>query len=120
MKRTGPTNIHLQKLIRELKKKAIDSNIRFWKVIAKELEKPTRKRRRVNLYKINKSIRKDETAVVPGKVLSLGEIDKKIIIAGLSFSEKALDKINKAGSKALSIEELFEKNPEAKKVRIIG
>ena len=72
-----------------------------------------------NIYKINKTTRDGETAIVPGKVLSEGELTKKITVAAWQFSEKAKEKINKVG-KAVSIKELIKKNPKGSKVRIIG
>ena len=118
-KRTGPTNIHLKNLIRELRKLSTKNNIKLWKRIAYELEKPTRKRREVNISKIDKYTRENEIALVPGKVLGNGELTKKIIIAAFKFSEKAKEIINKKG-KAISIQDLMKDNPTGKKVRIIG
>ena len=71
------------------------------------------------MYTINKYTREGETALIPGKVLSLGEINKKISVAALNFSGQAREKINKIG-KAISIQELVKQNPKGKKVRIIG
>jgi len=119
MKRTGPQTLELQNLIKELKILASKENVALWKRIAYELEISTRSRRKVNLYTINKYTRNDETALVPGKVLSLGNLDKKITVASYQFSKQALEKINKTG-KAISIHELMKKNPKGKKVRIIG
>ena len=56
--------------------------------------------------------------VIPGKVLSQGEITKKKIIA-LNFSKKAKEKIEKAGGKALSILEEIKLNPEMKGLKIL-
>ncbi|HLC85710.1 MAG TPA: 50S ribosomal protein L18e [Candidatus Nanoarchaeia archaeon] len=118
-RRTGPTNLALKNLIIELKKQATKEKIALWKRIATDLSKPTRKRREVNLGKINKYTREGETAIVPGKVLSEGEFTKKITVAAYKFSEKAKEKISQAG-KAISIKELMKDNPKGKKVRIIG
>ena len=118
-KRTGPQNLELQMLIRELKKLGSKENSNLWKRIASDLERPTRIRRKVNLYKIEKVLRKDETAVVPGKVLSLGEYTKKNSVAAYQFSDAAKEKINKTG-KAISIHQLMKENPNGKRVRIIG
>lgn len=118
VKRTGPTNYQLQQLLAELDGKALQSN--FWRRIIKDLKKSSRQRRIVNLYKIDKFARNGETIVVPGKVLSVGEISKKIDIAAMFFSSGAIKKINAANGKALSIKELLEKNPQGKKVRILG
>ncbi len=89
----------------------------FWQTIAKELAKPKRKSIDVNLFKINKYAKENETIVVPGKVLSHGNLNKQIKIAAFSFSEKAREKIKLAGSKSVGIEELI-KNPD-KNMRII-
>lgn len=121
VKRTGPQNLELQKLILELKILGNKHNINLWKRVAVELEKPRRARRKVNLYRINKYTRDNEIALVPGKVLSLGELTKKITVAAYQFSDTAKEKINHAG-KAISIKELVEKNPnpKGKRIRIIG
>jgi large subunit ribosomal protein L18e len=113
-------NQQLQTLITELKKTSIDKNVKLWKRIASELEGPTKKRRVVNLSKIDKYARKDEIVIVPGKVLSMGDLYKKITIASYTFSKSALEKIHGSGSKAISISELIKKNPQGAKVRIIG
>ena len=119
VKHTGPTTLELQTLIVDLNKLASKQKVKLWKRIAEDLSKPTRIRREVNLYKINKYTRNGETALIPGKVLSLGDIDKKLTIAAYRFSNEARNKINKHG-KAISIKELMKHNPEGKKVRIIG
>lgn len=118
-RRTGPQNIELQSLIRDLKKLGSKENVSLWRRVAKDLERPTRIRRKVNLYKIDKVLRDKETAVVPGKVLSLGEYSKKNTVAAYQFSEMAKEKINKTG-KAISIQQLIKENPKGKLVRIVG
>ena len=120
VKRTGPQTLELQNLIRDLKILGDRENISLWKRIARELERPTRIRRKVNLYKIEKNVRDGETALVPGKVLSLGNLSRKLTIAAYSFSDNALEKIKEAGAKAISINQLIKENPKGKKVRIMG
>ena len=115
MKRTGPTNYQLQTLLSEL----ADKPSKFWKRIAYDLNKPTRQRRTVNVYKIDKLAKDGETIIVPGKVLSLGEMTKKVNVAALSFSEEAKKKIEEKG-KTLTIKELLQSNPDGKGVRILG
>ena len=119
VKRTGPTTLELNDLISELKKLSSEKKVNIWKRIAVDLEKPTRERRVVNLYTIQKNLKQDETAIVPGKVLSLGDFNIKNTIAAYQFSEEAKEKINKTG-KAISIQELISKNPKGSKVRIMG
>lgn len=118
-KPTGPTNIQLQSLISDLKHLGSKENVPLWKRLAEELSKSTRKRREVNIGKIDKHIKANEIAVVPGKVLSDGELTKKITIAAFNYSAKAKEKINKAG-KAITIRELMKSSPKGKRIRIIG
>lgn len=116
MKRTGPTNINLRKLICSLKK----SKSKLWKRIVEELEKPTRQRREVNLTKLNRYTNNNDIVIIPGKLLAEGELKKKITISVWNFSQKVTEKIKASGSKLISIQKLFEQNPEGKKVKIIG
>ena len=67
------SNPQLTELVMNLKKKSIDDGSKVWKRIAEDLEKPTRKRRIVNLYKIDKYSNDNEIIIVPGKVLGTGE-----------------------------------------------
>ena len=119
MKRTGPTNLQLKSLISELRKLSSKEKCRIWKRIAEDLEKPTRKRREVNINRLNMHTENGETVIVPGKVLGIGNLDHKINVAAFRFSEEAMEKINKIG-KAIKIEELMKSNPKGKGVKIIG
>ncbi|MDP3918993.1 MAG: 50S ribosomal protein L18e [Nanoarchaeota archaeon] len=119
VKRTGPQTLVLRNLVRDLNTLGKKNKSKLWERIAEDLSKPTRIRRTVNLYKIDKNTREGETALVPGKVLSVGDLTKKLTIAAYQFSEKAEEKINKIG-KAIKIQDLIKENPEGKKVRIIG
>lgn len=119
VKRTGPTNQNLRKLIDELRELSKQQSVNIWNRIAEDLEKSTRKRRSVNIYKIDKYTRDNEIAIVPGKVLSIGKLNKKIKVAAFQFSNQAREKINLVG-KAITINELIKENPKGNKVRIIG
>ena len=118
VKRTGPTNTELQALLGELGQVSRESKL--WKRVAKDLSKSARQRRVVNLYKINKYARDGETILVPGKVLSVGDLDKKVVVAAFSFSGEAKEKILKKNGSVLSIKELLKQNPQGKQVRILG
>lgn len=118
MKRSGPTNYQLKLLLAEIESKA--SQNKFWRRIAEDLQKPSRQRRIVNVYKIDKFAREGEIVVVPGKVLSAGELNKKVNVAAFDFSAEARRKVIEAKGKALSLKELFEQNPEGRNVRILG
>ena len=120
MKRTGPTNNILQDLIGELKKRSNEQSVKLWKKVAIDLEKPTRQRRIVNLSKINRYTKENEIVVVPGKVLGSGDLNHKVTISAYQFSEQAKDKIEKTGSKILTLLELSKEKPNGKRLRIIG
>lgn len=117
MKKTGPQNPELKKLIRDLKKLSNKQKVKIWKKISKDLQKPTHKRSKVNLYKINMYIKENEIAIIPGKVLSIGNLEKNNIVAAYQFSKAAKEKL---GNKAITIQELIKQNPNGKKVRILG
>ncbi|MDP6600043.1 MAG: 50S ribosomal protein L18e [Candidatus Woesearchaeota archaeon] len=119
-KRTGPTNPLLEKLIEELKKRSNEQSVNLWKRIALDLERPTRKRRVVNLSRINRHTKEDETIIVPGKILGTGMLNHKLTISAYQFSEQAKDKIEKANAKIIPLLELSKDKPDGKKIRIIG
>jgi len=117
MIRTGPTNYQLNCLLTELQPKARINP--FWKKVVEDLRKPSRQRRMVNVYKIQQYAQEGETILVPGKVLSVGELTKKVTVAAINFSAEARRKINAHGE-TITIQELLQQNPEGRKVRILG
>jgi|SRR3989338_1241634 len=118
--RTGPTNANLRSIIIELRRKAYADDVPLFARIAEDLEKPTRQRRQVNLSKINRYARKGELVVVPGKVLASGDLSQNVTIAAWKFSQEALNKITKAKSKAITINDLMKNGVKDAMVRIIG
>ncbi len=90
-----------------------------WLEIAAILSGSRRNKIAFNLNEINKKAKDGETIVVPGKILSLGQIDKKIKLVAIDFSEKAKDNLSKAKIETLVILEEIKKNPSAKGVKII-
>ncbi|RLE69408.1 MAG: 50S ribosomal protein L18e [Thermoprotei archaeon] len=119
MKRTGPTNIHLRLLISYLKKKSRENGANIWRKVAEYLEKPTRNRVEVNIWKINKYTVNGDTVVVPGKVLGSGFLNHKVTVAAWSFSQKSKEKILKAGGNILTIDKLIEINPKGSNIKIL-
>ena len=92
-------------------------------MISKELKKTKlgksllrgRAKAEVNLGKLDKLTKANDTVVVPGKVLGDGELTHPITIAALAFSKSAEEKIKKAGCKKMFIGEL----KSSKNVRLI-
>jgi len=109
------TNPELEKIIKELKILSIKNQSKIWKKVATELEKPTRKRRHINLYEIEKLTKDGDTIIVPGKVLGTGELKKQIKIAAWDFSEQAQAKIKNP----LTIQNIIKENPKGRNIKII-
>jgi large subunit ribosomal protein L18e len=109
-----------QQLIASLKTLAIAENTALWKRVAVELEKPSRSKREVNIYKLESCAKEGEIVIVPGKVLGNGVLSKKITVAALAVSQSAQDKISSNNGEVLTIQELMKTNPKGSKVRIMG
>ncbi len=110
-------NQHLGALITTLKRQAIEKQRPLWKRIASDLEKPSRQRRAVNLWKLDKFAKDGEIVIVPGKVLGDGVLTKKVTVAAFSYSAEARKKLDK---NAITISELLKKQPDGKGIRIMG
>jgi large subunit ribosomal protein L18e len=85
--------------------------------LAKKLSTSTKLQSRVSLDKISKL--KEDTVIVVGKVLGQGEIEKKIEIAALGFSEQAKDKLSKAGCKMSTIKKYILDKKKLEGVKIL-
>lgn len=119
MKAIKKTNPRLLKLIFDLKAQSREHNVPLWRDIAERFEKPARHYAAVNVSKINRHSKENETILVPGKVLGTGIIDHPVTVAALNFSVAAEELIVGAKGECLSIEQLMKANPAGKGVRII-
>ena len=113
-------NDYTKTLVEKLYVDGVQNKSGIWKAVAESLNRPTRVRFEVNLTSIEKLAQAKETLVVPGAVLGSGQISKHVNVAALKFSGSARMKIEKAGGTCLSIDELYEKNPTGRGVRIIA
>ena len=104
-----------KRLIRNLDK----TKRRIWRTTSEFLQKARSSRVIVNLGKINTFSEAKDTILVPGKVLSSGELTHPVTIAAFSYSKKARNKIIKAGGESLYIEELMQKNPTGSKIKLL-
>lgn len=114
------SNAELIKLIDELKKTSYEHKAKIWKTVAVKLEKPLRNMAEVNLSRIERNAKNNETVIIPGKVLGSGDVNKSLTVAAFSFSDNAKKKILGAKGKVFTIRELMEKNPEGSNIRIMG
>jgi len=91
-----------------------------WNEVSELLSGPRRKRMNLNLTELNgiEASNKD-ILVVSGKVLSEGNIDKKLKVVALGFSERAKEKLLKAGCKLSSILEEIKLNPTGKDLKVL-
>ena len=116
---THKSNPLLVDLIRELKHRAFEQKAPIWKDVARRLARPSRNWPGVNVGKVSAVVKKGETALIPGKLLGAGELDRSLTIAAFSASQSARSKVAKAGGKVLSILELAEANPNGSQVRVV-
>ncbi|HDN50630.1 MAG TPA: 50S ribosomal protein L18e [Thermoplasmatales archaeon] len=117
--RRKKTNPRINRTIDTLYEAARKHDAAIWRAVAKKLEKPAKSWAEVNVGKLVTHLQEGEIALVPGKVLGMGDAEK-VEIAAWKFSKSAREKIEKAGGKCYSIVELIEKNPKGSNVRIIG
>jgi large subunit ribosomal protein L18e len=120
MKRTKKTDPGVISLIGDLKRISREKDAPIWRDIAKRLERPSRIWPEVNISRISLYVKKNETIIVPGKILGSGDIDFPVTVATYKASKQAVDKITGAGGTVLTIPDLAEKNPKGSGVRIMG
>jgi len=108
MKSKGPTKKSSQELILLLEKYGKANKAELFIDLAKRLAKPRRNRPSVNLWKLSKLAKAspEKTLVIPGKVLSYGNLEGKPTIAAFEFSARALEKIKGAGGKPMTLYDL--------------
>lgn len=92
----------------------------IWRAVAEILERPHRRRVAVNLGRIARYVDGDKVAVVPGKVLGSGRLNKPVTVAALSFTGQAERKIREAGGRCLTLRELMEGEYKPSNLIIIG
>jgi len=85
--------------------------------LAKKLSGPTKLQKKINLEDLNKL--KGDKIIVVGKVLGKGNIERKISVFALSFSDSALEKLKKRGCETKLIRQEIEKNKKLEGVKII-
>jgi len=112
------TDPRLTSLIDELESVAREANSPVWQAVADRLEKPRRTYAEVNLGRIERYAREDETVVVPGKVLGSGVLQKSITVAAMDFSGTAETKIEQVGE-PIALEDAIADNPDGSNVRVI-
>ena len=120
MKTSKKTNPVIVELINDLKKQSWKSKAPIWRDIAKRFERPLKNWSEVNISRIARNVKANETIIIPGKLLGTGEITIPVTVSAFNATNNALNKITKAGGKFVPIKRLMTDNPKGKGVRIIG
>jgi large subunit ribosomal protein L18e len=107
-------NISLVKTLLALKKTGGE-----WLKVANFLSLTRKNKIFLNLQTINENSKEGEKILVPGKILSQGEISKKIKVVAFCFSESAKQKLKEAEVDFNTIDEEIKLNPEAKGIKIL-
>lgn len=109
------TNPELRNLIIKLKKQKGST----WISLANVLSNSRRKKVTLNLELIYKMSKPNDCVIIPGKVLSVGEIKHKLKIGAFGFSREALNKLKKEKVEIKTIEELLKENPKGDGIKIL-
>ena len=117
-KASKKSNQALLALIDDLRDHSRSTGSALWLDIARRLESSRKNWAEANLSHLSRHAAKEDTILVPGKVLGSGEINSGQTVAAYSFSNGARTKIEDTGGRTLSIRQLMEENPNGKGVRI--
>lgn len=101
-------NANLRRWVEALEKARESSkNPKQIAYLIKLSSKPKRSRPSVNLDKLQRYAKDNDTIIVPGKVLGSGSISKKITLAAIDYSEGAEAKLKDANCKVVKVEEVI-------------
>jgi large subunit ribosomal protein L18e len=92
----------------------------IWRALQEELSGPRANRREINIGRLAEITKADEVVIVPGKVLGTGSLGHKVTVCAFSISQSAARKIVESGGKVVTFDDLIDKHPDGKGVRIIG
>lgn len=90
-----------------------------WNKIAQIVSGGRRSYSNVNIKRIEKESNDGDVIVIPGKVLGVGNLTKKVKICALYFSESAIHRIKEGKAEAIKLVDEIKKNPEAQGVKIL-
>lgn len=112
--------LETKKLVTQLEIVSRKTKKNIWKKIAEILQKPTRHNLNVSIEKINKIAKKNSKKIllVPGKILSQGELEEKTTIVGVNISTKALEKISKKG-KFIYLKDFIKEKVNVKEIILV-
>ena len=118
MIKTRSTNSVLKETLLKLEKQGRKENASVWIKVAETLAKSGPNKASVNISKINKFAKEGETVIIPGKVLGVGKLEKKVTVVAFGASQSAKMKISKNGV-FMDFVEIMKKNPKGSGLRIL-
>ena len=113
------TNPELLETVRFLKVKARQDKSKIWETVAEQLLRPRGGRAVLNLNHISRASAANSVVLVPGKVLGDGLLKHPVVVGAFHFSQTAKTKIEEAGGKCVTIENLVNTHPKGSKVQIL-
>ena len=90
-----------------------------WGSVAKVLSSSTRRLIDINLSEIEKKSERGDTVLIVGKVLSQGEVTKKLKVVSLWISSMALEKLKEAKGEYSNVLDEIKSNPKMEGIKWI-
>ncbi|MEK6926996.1 MAG: 50S ribosomal protein L18e [Nanoarchaeota archaeon] len=110
VRKTNPSFLNMLQLARKQKN---------WVQYSHMLSGPTRSQVSINLSSISEQTKAGDTVIIPGKVLSSGNLTHKVRICALGISASAKAKLKESKSEYVSIAEEIKVNPKAEGLKVI-
>lgn len=84
----------------------------IWQKLSFEAGKPVRTRVEMNLSRLENLTKDGEIVLFPGKILGTGSFSRKITIAAKGYTKGTRERMEKAGCKCVSFEEIAKAHPK--------
>lgn len=117
---TSKTNPVLVDLIDDLKEVAREESAPIWRDVAQRLQKPRRQWAEVNVSQLQRVLDDGDVAVVPGKLLGSGRLQKSVTVGAFQYSDGARETVEDAGGTVAYLEDLVDDHRSGEGVRILG
>ncbi|MBX8645803.1 MAG: 50S ribosomal protein L18e [Thermoplasmata archaeon] len=114
------TNLELVKLVENLYTISAKEKSPVWRDVAMRLEKPIGNRAVINLSRLDRYTKEGDVIVVPGKILGMGRMSKKITVSAYMLSSSAVAKLEKAGCKLYDLQSLARDNPKGSGIKLMA
>lgn len=90
-----------------------------WSEVSSKLSGSSRAQKTISLGQIETIAKDGESVLIVGKVVSQGNLTKKVKIISLGISESAKEKLKESKSEFSTILEEITKNPKMEKIRVL-